>query len=45
MVIQLPENEEQQREVLQYLRFAQIPFDEVDTVAGSEKQDTEETEE
>ncbi len=39
MVIQLPEDEEQQREVLQYLRFAQIPFEEVDTVPGSGKEE------
>ena len=42
MVIQLPENEEQQREILQYLRFAQIPFDEVDTVSASPGRDDEE---
>ena len=45
MVIQLPENEEQQREILQYLRFAQIPFDEVDTVTGSESAKEKEDEE
>lgn len=44
MVIQLPDNEEQQREVLQYLRFAQIPFDEVDTVEGSARRHTDEEE-
>ena len=41
MVIQLPENEEQQREILQYLHFAQIPFEEIDTVRGSDEEGRE----
>ncbi len=45
MVIQLPENEDQQREVLQYLNFAQIPYTEVDTVSAGDDREEEEEEE
>ena len=45
MVIQLPENEDQQEEIIQYLKFARIPYEEVDTVPGSEPKQAEAAEE
>ena len=38
MIIQLPDNEEQKKEILQYLHFAQIPYEEVDSIPSVRKE-------